>query len=157
MQYTGLILRLAQTVNNAIILYDSMPPDCLVKVVTRNLDDTEAEILRVILKENPAAKGGEDLIRKERISMRLKSVIDQRSGGIPQEVIEQDKDRHALVSKLVKRMMEPANTNELVEELFPKGVKFTPISERSQHVIKEQGNVEAFEICELWHKVQSEH
>ena len=158
MQSFGLILRLAhnkglefwQTVNNAIILYDSMPPDCQVKVVKRNLDDTEAEILYkkeqledredpwVIFKENPAAKCGEDLIRKERIAMRLKKVIDQRSSGIPKGVINKTRIDMHLVSKLVKRMMEPANTHELVEELFPKGVKFTTISERSKRVIKEQ-------------------
>ena len=38
-------LELWQTMNNAIILYDSMPADCLVKVAERNLDHTEAEIL----------------------------------------------------------------------------------------------------------------
>ena len=57
-----------KTINNVIILYDSTPADCLVKVVRRNLDDTEAEILyeneqpeerdvpRVDLKDNPAVK-----------------------------------------------------------------------------------------------------
>ena len=56
------------TINNATILYDFMPADCLVKAVKRNLDDTEAEILydkqqpedsdfpRVVLKDNSAAK-----------------------------------------------------------------------------------------------------
>ena len=38
-------LEFCQTISNAILLYDSMPPDCLVKVVKRNLDDTEADIL----------------------------------------------------------------------------------------------------------------
>ena len=36
---------------NAITVHDSMPADCLVKVVERILDDTEAEILNV--KEQP--------------------------------------------------------------------------------------------------------
>ena len=61
-----------QTINNAIILHGSIPADCLVKVAKRNLDNTEAEVLceeqqpedwefhRVILKENSAAKSGED-------------------------------------------------------------------------------------------------
>ena len=47
------VLRLAQnkglefwqTINHAIILYCSMPAECLVKIVKRNLDDTEADIL----------------------------------------------------------------------------------------------------------------
>ena len=38
-------LEFGQTIHNAIIVSDSMPVDCLVKVVERNLDDTEAEIL----------------------------------------------------------------------------------------------------------------
>ena len=33
-----------QSINNAVILYDSMLAACLVKVVKRNPDDTEAEI-----------------------------------------------------------------------------------------------------------------
>ena len=47
-QYIGLIchsretegLDCGQTITNAIILYDSMRADCLVKVVERDLDDT---------------------------------------------------------------------------------------------------------------------
>ena len=34
-----------KTINNAIIVYDSVRADCLVENVRRNLDDTEAEIL----------------------------------------------------------------------------------------------------------------
>ena len=38
-------LEVWQTINNAIIFHDSMPSDCVVRVVKRNLDDTETEIL----------------------------------------------------------------------------------------------------------------
>ena len=53
-----------QTITNAIMLYESMPADCLVKVVKRNVDYTEARIQyhkvesdqreppRIILREN---------------------------------------------------------------------------------------------------------
>ena len=34
-----------QSISIAIILYESTPADCSFKVVRRNLDDTEAEIL----------------------------------------------------------------------------------------------------------------
>ena len=132
----------------------------------RNLDDTEAEILyeneqpenrevhRVILKDNPDVKIGQDSVRKGRISRRLKPVIDQRFDGVSEEAIEQDQDRQAFVSMLVKRSVEADNENELMEELFPKeGATFTPISEPS----KQQGNVEMFEICELLNEVQCEH
>ena len=37
------------------------------------------------LAANPAAKGGEDSVRKERISMRLQPVVDPRFGGISEE------------------------------------------------------------------------
>ena len=42
-----------QTINHAIILYDSMPADCLVKVVESY---------------NPAVKDGQDLVRARRES-----------------------------------------------------------------------------------------
>ena len=71
-------LRLAQNKG----LDDSMPADCLVQVVERNLDDTEAEFL------NPA--------KKERISIRLEPAVGQRSEGIHPKAVEQDQDRQAL-------------------------------------------------------------
>ena len=102
----------------------------------RNLDDTAAEILhekeqledkevrRVILKESPAAKGGEASISKQRISMRLKPDIEQRFDGISQEAIEEDQEKQTLASTLVKRKMESANKKELMGEWFPQdGVK----------------------------------
>ena len=80
-------------------------------------DDTEAEILfekeqpeqreipRVVFKDNPAPKVEEDSVRKERTSMMLKPVIDQRSCGISKQAVEQDQDRQALISMLVKQVM----------------------------------------------------
>ena len=44
-----------QAITNAIILYDSMLADCVVKVVRRNVDDTEAKIMyekQNLIKEN---------------------------------------------------------------------------------------------------------
>ena len=61
----------------AVILCGPMP-DCLVKVVRRKLDDTDAEILHeneqleqeeipyLEKKENPAVKCRQDLVRKEK-------------------------------------------------------------------------------------------
>ena len=114
---------------NAIMLYDSMPPGCLVKVVEGNLDDTEAESLhekeqpedrevhRVILVDNSAAESGDDSTLTERISMRVKPAIDQRFDGVSKEVLEQDQDKQAFVSFLVKRIMESDNKRELMKEL----------------------------------------
>ena len=115
MQYVGLILRLAkknqglefwQTINSTIMLSESVPADCLVKIAERNLDDTEAELLhkkrheqrelpRVIVMDDTAVKVGQDSVRKERVSMRLKPDIDQRFDGIATEAFAQDQNRQA--------------------------------------------------------------
>ena len=103
-----------QTINNAITLYDSIPADCLEKVVRRNLEDTQAEILfdkqqpndrevhRVILKESSAANSREDSLSKERISMKLKPVTIN-DDGVSKAAIAQDTDKQAFISKLVTR------------------------------------------------------
>ena len=77
--------------------------------------------------------------------------------GISKEAVEQDQDKQALVSLLLKRIMESDNRTQLMDELFSGGVRFTPISECSKEIIMEQGNVEAFETLELSNKVQCEH
>ena len=89
------------------MLSESMPADCLVKIAGRNLDDTDAENLkknheqrelpRVVVMDDTAVKVGQDSVRKERISMRLKPGIDQRFDGIATEVFAQDQDRQALI------------------------------------------------------------
>ena len=78
---------------------------CLVKVVKRSLDDTEVKLLfekgepehmeipRGVLQDNPPAKASRDSVRKERISIRLEPVIDQRFDEISKEAVEQDQDR----------------------------------------------------------------
>ena len=80
------------------------------KDVKRNLDDTEAEILfekdqperrevlRVVSKGNLSVSAG-----RERISMRLEPVLDQRCDAISKEAVEQDQDRHEFFSILVNQ------------------------------------------------------
>ena len=78
--------------------------------------------------------------------------------GMSKEVTEQDHDKPALVFILVKIITESSNKRELMEDLFLQdGVKFTPISERSKEIMKQQGNVDMFDICEHSNKVQCEH
>ena len=67
--------------------------------------------------------------------MRLTSGVDQRCDGVSKAVIAQDKEKQALVSILVKRIMESNNKTQLVDELFPKGLRFTHFSERSKQII----------------------
>ena len=88
-------LRLAQNkglefwqTEKTIFLYDSMPADCLVKVVKRNLEEREAEILydaeqpedkevrRVILKESSSEKVGKDL-RTQREDLFRKHTLNK--------------------------------------------------------------------------------
>ena len=57
-------------------------------------------------------------MRKERISIRLELVIDQRFDGIPKEAVEQDQDREALISFLVNQVANSSMKKELMEELF---------------------------------------
>ena len=80
----------------------------------------QRRVLRNAGQENPAAKTGRDPVRKERSSIRLELVIDQRFDGIPKEAFEQDQNRQALICHLVK-------SSELTEE---EGTGGTIISRR---------------------------
>ena len=57
----------------------------------------QRELPRVVVMDDTAVKVGQDSVRKERISMRLKPVIDQRFDGIATEAFAQDQDRQALI------------------------------------------------------------
>ena len=93
-----------------------MPADCLVKVVKRNLDDTEVEIRYdkeqpaqreipcMVLKDNLAVKVRQDSVRKDRISMSLKPVVDRRFDGISKEAVQEDQYRQVLVSIVVLQL-----------------------------------------------------
>ena len=57
----------------------------------------QRELPRVVVMEYTVVKVGQDSVRKERISMRLKPVIDQRFDGIATEAFAQDQDRQSLI------------------------------------------------------------
>ena len=95
-----------ETVSNFIILYESMPADCLVKVVRRNRNDTDEEILdqgetpapreapRVVLKRAPFAWRDpsrnlpqDDVARSTPI--RLVPKVDQTSYGVTQAQVRE--------------------------------------------------------------------
>ena len=90
--------------NNAIILYDSMQPDCLLKVVPeiwtiqmprfcmKNKNLNNDNFLAMYSRKIPLPRPG-DPVRKERISIRLEPVIDQRFDGHPKEAVGQDEKR----------------------------------------------------------------
>ena len=143
-------LRLAQnkgsefwkTITNAIILYDSMPADCLVKVVGRNWDESEAEIL------HQKAEPEQREVPRIRLQEYLNPVVDQRFDGIPPAVVDEDLARQELVPQLVRQVLHSPQKHELLQELFPEERRiFTPES-------KEQSNVEAFEHLDLTNKIQ---
>ena len=138
-----------------------MQADCLEKVVKRNLDDTVAEILfekeeperrevpHILLQETPAyVEAVRNPVRDERISLTLEPMIDQRFDEIPKAAVEQHQGRQALISHSVRQVMKYSQT---------KGRTFTLISDHSKKTIKEQSNVEAFELLELTKKVQCTH
>ena len=81
----------------------------------------------------------------ERISLRLNPVVDQRFDGLPKGVVHQDQARQKLISHLVRQVLNSPKKHELMQELFPEGSIFTPISYQPKKVTKEQGNVEAVE------------
>ena len=101
-----------QTINNAITLYDYLPANCLVKVVKRNVDDTEAEIL--------FAKGEPEQREVPRI-VHKKKTADVKAGGknVPQEAVDKNQNRQARISHLVNEFMNSSKKKELIEELFP--------------------------------------
>ena len=96
---------------SAIRLYDSVPVDCLVTVVTRNLDDTEAESLsekseperREIhhIREQEISrlckKNGINLVRDERISSWLETLIG--SVEIQNKLLSKIKIQHTRIGK----------------------------------------------------------
>ena len=94
--------------NNETVLYGSMPTDCLVKAVKRNLDDRECEFLyaeeqpgdreihRIILKKS-ASKMDKISLCNEKISMKLKPGTDQRYDAASEAAGEQDEGQQSLV------------------------------------------------------------
>ena len=74
------------------MFFDSFSADCLVKVVEKNLDDTEAETMskkvepeqleaiRIRLRENTTLN--KLLVREERVALRSEPKLDRRFHGI---------------------------------------------------------------------------
>ena len=97
-------------------------------------------------------------MREESISLRIKPVIEQRFDGGPKEVVDQDQARQDLISHLIRQVLHSSKKQEFMQELLTEeGRTFTPISDQARKVIKEQSNVEAFELLELTDKVQCTH
>ena len=69
------------TINNAIILYDSMPAEA--EILHEKGEPEQRTNPRSRLQENPAcARARRDHVREERISLRLELVIDQQDERI---------------------------------------------------------------------------
>ena len=86
-------------------------------------------------------KPGEILCERKEALLRWEPVMDQRFDGVPKK-----RDRQALISHLVNQVINSSKKKELMEELFP-----------TRQIIKDQGNVEAFELFELSNEVQCKH
>ena len=163
----GMWVGIVETISNAIILYESTPADCLFKVIRRNLDDTEAEILcerklserkealRMKLNEAPRQEPAQENLMRERAGIRLTPRNDHRVDGVPKAIVDEDSTRRALIASLTKQVLQSPNRAVLIKELFPDdGKRCTPMSEETKTVVKEQGNVKAWELLELTDTVQ---
>ena len=86
--------------SNAIMPYESTPADCSFKVVRRNLDDTEAEILcernlperkeapRMKVHEDPRQEPAQGNLMRERAATRLTPRNDHRVDGVPKAIVD---------------------------------------------------------------------
>ena len=91
-------------------------------------------------------------MRTERISFRIDLVVDQRFDEIPKEAVDRDQIRQAPICHLMRQGMNSSKKQELMQKPFSKeGRTFTLISDQSKKkkIIREQGDVEAFELLEL--------
>ena len=121
--------------SNAIILYEFTPADCSFKVVRRNLDDTEAEILcerklserkealRMKLHEAPRQEPAQKNLMRERAAIRLTPRNDHRVDGVPKAIVDEDPTRRALIASLTKQVLQSPNKAALMKELFPEDVQ----------------------------------
>ena len=156
-----------QTMSNAIILYQSTPADCSFKVVRRNLDDTDVEILcernlperkvapRMRVHEAPRQEPAQGNLMRERAATRLTPRNDHRVDGVPKKIVDADPTRRALIASLTKQVLQSTNRAALMKEVFPENGKMcTHMSEEAKTVVKEQGNVDALELLDLTDTVQ---
>ena len=77
---------------------------------------------------------------------------------IPHVEIEQDEEKSwkQFIGRLVSAIMDHENKDSLIAELQSKH-PFTPFSLESKKIIHAQGNVEGFELCDIFPKIQCPH
>ena len=78
--------------------------------------------------------------------------------GIPHEEVEQDEEesRKQYFGRFVSAIMNHENKDALIAELQSKH-PYTPFSEELKRFIHTQGNVEGFELCDIFTKIQCPH
>ena len=156
-----------QTISNAITLYESTSADRSFKVVRRNVDNTEAELLyerdllerkgalRMKLHEAPRQEPAQGNLVRESTAIRLTPRNDHRVVGVPQAIVDENPTRRALIASLTKQVLFSSNKAALMKEPFPENGRWcTHMSEEAKRVVKKLGNVEALELSELTDTVQ---
>ena len=163
------------------------PQDCWVKVVTRNRNVTETETLyqketpepreapRIALKRAPAVRGdsprSSDSARgdssrnssqgvnfPEMWSVRLVPKVDQRLHRVPLAEVQNDQARKQLISSLTRLLLNHPEKKKLMDELsINNDDSYKPMSDHVKQIIKDQGDVEAYDLCQFSHKVQCQH
>ena len=89
--------------------------------------------------------------RLELVDQEEEHKIDFRVPGLSHAVVEEEE--HLRVQELVKRIENHPHREALHAELQQKNV-YNPFSKNSKAMIPELGNVELFELCETFPKVQ---
>ena len=80
--------------------------------------------------------------------------IDFRVPGLSHAVVKEAE--HLRVQELVKRIENHPHREALQADLQQNNV-YNPFSKKSKDMIRELGNVELFELCETFSKVQCSH
>ena len=149
-----------QTRSDAIILDNSVPADCLEKVVDVKTEEIQYQKIHLSprLPRRIVVKSAWQVQKEGQVqhegSTGEPAEIDFRIQGISRAEVEQDeeKSRKHYLGRLVSAIMNHKKENALIAELQCKH-PFTPFSEESKQMIHTLGKVEGFELCEISPKI----
>ena len=156
-------LQFNQTRSNAVILYDTLPAECIEKAIcmeiTETLHEKDSERPRVVLRVNSQC-GLQDLpTQKARSSWETQTdaqsfwetgcnIVNYRIPGISISTVqEQDEQRR-------HKVFESHEHKDQVLKDMSQTKKINRFSEASQELLKDMNHTEIFELCENSKKLQ---
>ena len=90
--------------------------------------------------------------------VRLAPRIDQRLEGVPQAGFDKEQARRETISNLTRLDYEhPQKKKRMEDPVVESGGTYKPMIDDARHIIKDQGNVEAFEHLALTDKIRCKH